>query len=407
MADFSVFIDHAEIPEAAAFYETFQREGALQVRLPVHRLSSDFLALLQAIQHAGNRLVLLVSHGNPKGLIMPLTRRRRGRRPALADSVALVQLIKFAMVQQALRELRSLQTVDQQRPEDWFGVLNLVTRPVSGYSYDATLHRFAQHPATWLFQNFQQDTPEVQRLRTQLNDGRQQLAQRRAEAESRRAHDPVAAQEEFARLQREAAQFEENARSMAQRTVENWLRTQVRDLGLIGSEVDQLLHAMHQVQRLQLTRVLIRGCNIGQSEESMTVLCNFLGARILDAPQVTTLFGPVRPHVGPHFVQRREGRRARDMCGADELRRRSGCWWSFEAGRFRLQIKYLGPARYYGVAVADSWETVERWAQDRFGLPQSRLSATFPAHFLFTAPPAFPLEPSFRQHMSRVLGFEA
>jgi hypothetical protein len=59
---------------------------------------------------------------------------------------------------------------------------------------------------------------------------------------------------------------------------------------LTGSEVDQLLHAMHQVQRLQLTRVLIRGCNIGQSEESMTVLCNFLGARILDAPQVTTLF---------------------------------------------------------------------------------------------------------------------
>lgn len=406
MADFSVFIDHAEIPEAAAFYETFQREGALQVRLPVHRLPSDFLALLEALQHAGNRLVLLVSHGNPKGLIMPLTGRRRGRRPALADSVALVQLIKFDMVQEALREIRR-RPVDQQRPEDWLGVLNLVTRPVLGYSYNAALHRFVQHPATWLFQNFQQDTPEVQRLRAQLNDGRQRLAQRRAEAESRRARDPVAAQEELAHLQREAAQFEENTRSMAQRTVEQWLRTQVRDLGLTGSEVDQLIHAMHQVQRLQLTRVLIRGCNIGQSEESMTVLCNFLGARILDAPQVTTLFGPVRPHVGPHFVQRRDGRRARDMCGADELRRRSGCWWSFEEGRLRLQLRYLGPARYYGVAVADSWETVEGWVQSRFGLPQSRLGSTFPVHVLFTAPPAFPLEPSFRQHMSRVLGFEA
>jgi hypothetical protein len=95
MADFSVFIDHTEIPEAATFYETFQREGTLRVRLPVYRLPSDFLALLEAIQQAGNRLVLLVSHGNPRGLIIPLTGRRRGRRPALADSVALVQLIKF------------------------------------------------------------------------------------------------------------------------------------------------------------------------------------------------------------------------------------------------------------------------------------------------------------------------
>lgn len=81
-------------------------------------------------------------------------------------------------------------------------------------------------------------------------------------------------------------------------------------------------------------------------------------------------------------MQHREGLRVRDMCGVDEL-------------------------HHYGMAAADSWEVVERWVQDRFGLPQSRLGATFPVHVLFTAPPAFPLEPSFRQHMSRVLGLEA
>jgi hypothetical protein len=133
----------------------------------------------------------------------------------------------------------------------------------------------------------------------------------------------------------------------------------------------------------------------------MKILLRFFSAAHLVAPEVKTIFGTLRPSIGPQFLQHRRGPKSPGICGKDDLTKPSGCWWSFDDG-FRMTVKWGQGTLYLFDSAADSKESVDDWVKTRLGSPRTRLHDEFPVHMLFSAPPAFPLESAFSDQMNEV-----
>jgi hypothetical protein len=213
-------------------------------------------------------------------------------------------------------------------------------------------------------------------------------------------------------------------RERLQQAVHNYEDTQRRRMRLQRDEVDALIEAMTAVQRLRPPRVVVRGCNLGQNEVSMTALAYFLGAQVVDAPTVYTVYGPLRIAVDGRAPRQLRGRSR--VCAQEDVRRRRGCHWRLRvapppiiyagvlpADLINLRIRYTGGINYTALGHAPNWETVHRWVIQSFGLPAGGLRslqqrsnlAQVPIHFLLTAPPAFPLDASWESLNVRVLGW--
>jgi hypothetical protein len=326
---------------------------------------------------------------------------RRNSGNATSDALAI--LLKGHIVREQVREMRD--RPGDRQPEDWFPVLNRITSPPG--AGERSIDTLLNPPAG--------DTAEVQRLRSQVREARAALAQRRAQAREL----PLGQREaELQAIDQEERQFVANTLQNFETRLSNWIIAQANAMSVRVSDVDELIEAMHRVHRIQLKRVLVRGCNLGgnDDERTPTALCYFLGAEILDAPKVYTIFGPLRVGIGARRPPglARAGRLT--ICGQEDVRRRRGCWWTFEvqgsptdAGTVRMHIRHLGGINYHAVAHATTMAALVRWVHAHFGTPSGTLherrgTVTFPVHFLLTAPAAFPLDEQWVQHVRRVLG---
>jgi hypothetical protein len=399
MAEFSVFVQFPAHRFAVDYYEFYGMDGRLRVSPPIHRVAS-FLELLNGIVTQGNQWVIIVSHGNPNGLVMRLVDRRNSGN---ATSDALAILLKIHIVRERAREIRD--RPGERQPEDLLPVLNIITSPPGA----------GERSIDTLFNPPQADTSEVQRLRSQLRQARETFAQRRAEA---RRLPPDQRETELQSIDQQERQFLADALRNFETMLNNWITAQANAMSVRVSDVDELIDAMQRVHGIHLKRVLVRGCNLGgnDDERTPTALCYFLGAEILDAPKVYTVFGPLRVGIG----ERRPPGLARagrlSICGQEDVRRRRGCWWTFEvngnatdAGTIRMHIRHLGGINYTAVAHATTLPALVRWVHAHLGTPRNTLQArrgitTFPVHFLLTAPAVFPLDEEWTRHVRRVLG---
>jgi len=351
MSEFSAFIQHPDHRFAVDYYNYYGRDGRTPIKVPVHQIRS-LLDLLEQIIAADDQLVLIVTHGNPNGLILPLAGRRSGH----ADSGALAILLKMLIVNQTVADLdRSASTGNT---EDWFQLLNRTLRSPSD----------GRHPIVALLDPPTSDTNIVRELRARL---------RNSDAETVIAR--------------------------ARELLAEWRRAQLRQLNITDAVATRLTNAVQAVHDIHLTRVIIRGCNIGQSEESTHALCYFFGARILDAPDVYTVFGFPSIRGGESRLQR-VARQNHDVCGSDELRRRGGCWWWYQNRHLSARIQHLRSINYQMEIVADTPETVATWRRENFGTPLRTSGNRFPVHFLLTAPPLYPLNDNWRSHIVRAMG---
>ncbi|UCC74799.1 MAG: hypothetical protein JSV86_09700 [Gemmatimonadota bacterium] len=62
-------------------------------------------------------------------------------------------------------------------------------------------------------------------------------------------------------------------------------------LGISAAQISALRDKMNAVRQLRLERVVIRACNIGQSQHTLSVVLRFFGARSINAPRVRDAFG--------------------------------------------------------------------------------------------------------------------
>jgi hypothetical protein len=383
--DYSVFLDETQWPEAIAYYNTFGTDGPRTVALPPRSFGGDLLTLLDQIKGAGNAYILIVTHADPNGVVMRLVKRpKKEHQAAGANNSGLCLLMEIARVRAGIAEISKIPK-DKQRVEDWDAVLKRIMRPEDRKNHPLEALLAEDEPAA-----FQNDVRHRKEQRAKLKAAREK---------TRSA--PGDHKHELAQLDKNSAEYEAGERDEAEKAVTQWLESQRKALVLEQQDLDNLLASMKAVQGAGLKEIQIRGCRLGQKEGTMKILLRFFAAAHLVAPEVKTIFGTLRPSIGPQFLQHHRGPKSPGICGKDDLTKPSGCWWSFGDG-FRMTVKWGKGILYLFDSAADSQESVDDFVKTRFGPPRTRLRPEFPIHILFSAPPAFPLESAFSDQMNEV-----
>jgi hypothetical protein len=195
----------------------------------------------------------------------------------------------------------------------------------------------------------------------------------------------------------------------------------LKNLAMDDGEVENYIDALKVVHGLRLQRVEVRACNMGKSPPTMKVLCTFLGAAELRAPDVADYFAEVIPNVEPMaggFSKRK--RVDSNVVSPSAMKRVPG----FLSGKtklsagWRFEVASLGAAHdelYFNASfgkkstymVAESVDVVQEFVRSRMGIPHGGIDSVkagqpFPAQFLETAPPYFPQEHDFGKHLKSV-----
>jgi hypothetical protein len=380
---YSVFIDVTQWPEAPEYYSTFGTDGTHEVALPTSTYDGDLLSLLKLIVDAKNPFILFVTHANPEGMAMHLVKRStKEKEAARSNNTSLCLLMEIARIRAALETIAKIPK-DRQRVDDWDEVLKRIMRPED---------RKKQPLQALLAED---EPPDFQKYVQKRKHERAKL---------KAAGDDIAASgddRKLEQLDKSKKEYEAGERDDAEKEVNNWLERQRHEMNLSPGDLDDLLHAMKSVQQAHLKDLLIRGCRLGQKEDTMKIVLRFFGAAHLVAPEVRTIFGRLHPRIGSQFLQHRTGRNSPGICGKDDLTNRSGCWWSFDEG-FRMTVTKGKGIIYLFDSAADSQDSVDDWVKARFGPSRTRLRPEFPIHILFSAPPAFPLESAFAAQMNEI-----
>ena len=386
VADYSVFVDETQWPEAVRFYKTFATDGPRKVVLPTKSFGGDLLSLLDQIQTVGNPYILIVTHADPNGMAMRLVKRPKKKSAAGGtNNSSLCLLMEIARIQTGL-DLIGKTPKEKQRVEDWDELLKRIMRPEDRKKQPLQALLAEGEP-----QAFQDDVRHRKEQRAKLKQAKEKILS--APGDHKR---------ELETLEKNSTQYEAAERDEAEKAVTQWLEGQRKALNLEDNELNDLLNSMKAVQGVKLKDVQIRGCRLGQKEDTMLVVLRFLGAEHLVAPEVRTIYGALNPSIGSQFVQYHKGPKSPGICGKDDLAKPSNCWWSFDDGKFRMTVKHVQGITYYFDSAADSSQTVEDWVKARLGNPRTRLGSNFPIHMLFTAPPVFPLESEFADQMNEV-----
>lgn len=385
MADYSVFLDVTVWQEAVNYYNAFGTDGPRKVALPTNSFDGDLLTLLKQIATAANPFILIVTHANPNGMVMRLIKRSKKEKAAAgADNSSMCLLMEIARIRDGLDALGKIPK-EKQTVEDWDDLLKRIMRPEDRKKQPLEALLAESEPP-----DFQKDVQHRKHERAKLKAAREKITS--APGDHRR---------ELEQLEKSSKEYEAGERDEAEKAVSNWLKSQQHAMNLSGDDVDNLLGAVKAVQTMHLKEIQIRGCRLGQKEDTMKVLLRFFAAEHLVAPEVKTIFGTLAPRIGSHFLERRGGKKSPGICGKDDLTNPSGCWWTFDEG-FRMTVKWGKGTLYLFDSAADSQEAVDDWVKARFGPSRTRLRAEFPIHMLFSAPPAFPLESAFADQMNEI-----
>jgi hypothetical protein len=385
VADYSVFLDVSQWPEAVNYYNTYGSDGPRQVKLPPNSFDGDLLTLLKQISDAGNQFILIVTHANPNGMAMHLVKRaKNAKAAAFANNSSLCLLMEMARIRAGLETIGKIPK-DRQRVEDWDELLKRIMRPEDRKEHPLKALLAEGEPSA-----FQADVQHRKQERAKLKAAREKIASA-----------PGGHRSELAELEKSSEEYEAGERDEAEKAVNNWLQSQRHAMDLSADDLDNLLDAMKSAQAVKPKDIQIRGCRLGQKEDTMKILLRFFGADHLVAPEVKTIFGTLRPRMGSQFLQHRSGPKSPGICGKDDLIKPSGCWWSFDDG-FRMTVKWGGGTLYLFDSAADSQDTVVDWVKNRFGPTRTGLRDEFPIHMLFSAPPAFPLESAFAAQMNEI-----
>jgi hypothetical protein len=74
-------------------------------------------------------------------------------------------------------------------------------------------------------------------------------------------------------------------------------------MGISGQHVDKIIGLMHKVRDKRIDCIEFRSCNLGKNTNSLDRFRKFLGARLVGAPDLHTVFGLTDTRVGPEFLK--------------------------------------------------------------------------------------------------------
>src|SRR5262249_3834198 len=205
------------------------------------------------------------------------------------------------------------------------------------------------------------------------------------------------------------------------------------------TDAEEHLKALHQVHNLKLETVQIRGCNLGQSEVQLKLLCLFLGAARLVAPQVPDYFATVTPQLirsptefhrevrrqkgviatlsaarcpGPHPCEDKGAKITYSFTGRDLLKDRNELALFFdeppkrrgaprEPGNIKLLVEHQDALMYFVMLNFGP----PHGGFDKLGkgvLPGHWYEQPLPVQWLGTTRPIFPQSTEFQKHLREV-----
>ena len=353
--------------------------------------SNTILSLLEAVGKKGKNNILVVSHGTPDGLLLSVGEDRK-----LYPWMRMALLLHMAVIKSYYKEA---QAKDQEpkvfvrRPdlENWYKVY-AATHPDHGFNF---LKKDQQESA-------------LGSLKGSITSA----------GLARLTHD-VEAIEENTSIEQRSKKLEATLKSV-KAEVEKKMAWMLANLAMRDEEVERYIEALKAVHSLKVQRVEVRGCNVGKSLPTMRVLCMFLGAGELRAPDVADYFAEIAPDVNPNasgFSKRTKV--DKEALSPSALQRLPGfnrktmlpAGWRFEVAGLGAHRDELYFNESYGKKenkmIAESIDVVRKFISTRMGVPQRGLESIqalegFPAQFLETTPPYFPLEEEFGKHLKSV-----
>jgi hypothetical protein len=167
-------------------------------------------------------------------------------------------------------------------------------------------------------------------------------------------------------------------------------------LNLSVSQTQSLQDRMRQVQRLNMSRVEIRGCNIGQYQSTMSAIRRFFGARTVGAPSVRNSYASIRFATGAS-----EANFAR-------IERDNGQVFDVASGRVGYVIRMTAHSAYnIRSAYATSTAAIQEWQAAMFSFRDVQ-SGRFAIHGQFVSESlTFPSEDAYTRNLAEFCGADS
>ena len=161
-------------------------------------------------------------------------------------------------------------------------------------------------------------------------------------------------------------------------------------MGISKHHVARLLTLMRQVRQKKIDCIEFRSCNLGKNIMALNRFRQFLGARLVGAPDLHTLFGLPGTAVGPEFL----ATHARHHPG--------GNWETYKFPRAFgapqlvccFQLNHLQKPESGGHIIADTAATFEAWVKQYVMPTGSRSGREMALHALWIAD--IPVKPQHR-----------
>jgi|SRR5271157_1931244 len=389
--EYTVFLDPKQWSSADAYYQKFAADGSRKVASRPVYFGGDFLSLLNMIADTNSDYILIVTHAWEEGVTMQLApHQKKIYEPAFAGRRALSSLLVIELLRAGVEEIGK-KPKDKQTVQEWETLNNRRKR----FADLARMHPIEALEAAQKL--------DLLGAKHELED----TALERAQLEFRKSElggKPGDHTKELQALEKQIHEIdvrqkkeEEEKKDRIEKEINEWIELQrTHQLKLHKSDLESLLSTLSLVRAVHLREVQIRGCNLGQDPVAMEIFRRFLGADSLTAPKVKTAYGILPVTIESHSLSPHR------ICKPKELLRRRGCWWPDDEGDVEVFIKPTKGHRIQGQILAVSIMGKDKWVKDHFGPPRTKLGDFVPVHFLFTAPPAFPLDTAFEKKLQSV-----
>ncbi|MBC7911560.1 MAG: hypothetical protein H7Y30_13720 [Pyrinomonadaceae bacterium] len=157
-------------------------------------------------------------------------------------------------------------------------------------------------------------------------------------------------------------------------------------------DILRIVKKMDAVKAIQRKTIELRTCNMGKIQDTLTFFREEFNADTLAAPKVLSAFGSCVPGMGKLAVNVFDKDHAAGAAtfnsGTDKF--------GFACGPMKADFTADTFSAATNVSVINAFVTASIMGNKKFN------PSNFPIHFMFTVPPAFPLEAAYTNQIAQV-----